>query len=70
PLVRSMKIFIHIGDARTGSSTLQAMMAHNRARFLTIMARFPGLENLLDDMSLDRADRVQFNAMLVSHLSR
>ena len=27
-----MKIYLHIGDARTGSSTLQAVMTRNRAR--------------------------------------
>ncbi|MEL6648916.1 MAG: hypothetical protein AAFQ05_14745, partial [Pseudomonadota bacterium] len=38
-----MKIFIHIGDARTGSSTLQAMMAHNRARLHDMGIEYPAL---------------------------
>ncbi|MEO0752016.1 MAG: hypothetical protein AAFY25_09440 [Pseudomonadota bacterium] len=38
-----MNVFLHIGDARTGSSTLQALLFHNRARLAAEGVDYPVL---------------------------
>jgi hypothetical protein len=39
----ALKIFVHIGDARTGTTTLQALMAENRKTLLEMGVEYPSV---------------------------
>jgi hypothetical protein len=40
---KTLKIFIHIGDARTGTTTLQTLMAENRKTLLEMGVEYPSV---------------------------